>query len=113
MMSALAEASSWQAVCDSDDIGEMLGVRALVNGEQIAIFRVKGELFAISAIDPFTQTAVLSRGIIGDLKGETVVASPIYKQHFILSTGICLEDETVSVKTYAVRESGGSVELTA
>lgn len=110
-MSALAEASSWQAVCDSDDIGEMLGVRALVNGEQIAIFRVKGELYAISSIDPFTQTGVLSRGIVGDLKGEVVVASPIYKQHFILKTGVCLEDSSVSVKTYAVREFDGTVEI--
>jgi nitrite reductase/ring-hydroxylating ferredoxin subunit len=33
------------------------------------------------------------RGIIGDLQGERVIASPIYKQHFSLATGRCLEDK--------------------
>lgn len=35
----------------------------------------------------------MSRGIIGDLQGERVIASPIYKQHFSLATGRCLEDK--------------------
>ncbi len=43
--------------------------------------------------DPFSQAFVMSRGIIGDLQGERVVASPIYKQHFSLATGRCLEDK--------------------
>ncbi len=102
---------AWQAVCDSADILPNLGVRALVSGEQVAIFRVQDQLYAVSAIDPFTQTAVLSRGIVGDLKGQLVVASPIYKQHFNLITGACLEDDSVNLKTYDVREMNGVVEV--
>lgn len=103
--------SNWQTVCDAADVAPMIGVRALINDEQVAIFRVKDQLHGLSAIDPFTKTAILSRGIVGDLQGQIVVASPIYKQHFVLETGACLEDETVSVKTYAVREHEGSVQV--
>ncbi len=107
----MSDVIDWEKICSSDDLTPMIGVRALFNEEQVAIFKVKDELYAINAIDPFTEAAVLSRGIVGDLNGNLVVASPIYKQHFNLKTGQCLEDESVSVKTYKIRESEGSVEL--
>jgi len=101
----------WQKVCASEDILPMLGVRALIDDRQIAIFRVHTALYAIDAVDPFSGAAVLSRGIVGDVKGRLVVASPLYKQHFDLETGECLEDASVSVMTYAVREIDGAVEI--
>lgn len=110
-MNAAELTEIWVDVCESRDLLPDLGVRALVNGEQVAIYRVRGELYAISAIDPFSNAAVLSRGIVGDLKGQLVIASPIYKQHFNLRTGACLEDDSVSLKTYPVREAGGRILL--
>lgn len=101
----------WQVVCGKSDITPNTGVRALVEGEQVAIFNVQDNFYAISAIDPFTQAAVLARGIVGDLGGQVVVASPIYKQHFVLATGECLEDENVSIKTYPVRVNNDHLEL--
>lgn len=101
----------WQSICKSDELIPLLGVRALFNGEQVAVFKIDKRIFAISAFDPFSKAAVLSRGIVGDLKGQLVVASPIFKQHFNLETGQCLEDETVKIKTYAVREHEGKVQL--
>ncbi len=101
----------WQAVCKAEDITVNTGVRALVAGEQVAVFNVKNDFFAVSAIDPFTNAAVLARGIVGDLGGKVVVASPIYKQHFVLKTGECLEEEAVSIKAYPVRVNNGAVEL--
>ncbi|TNC79766.1 MAG: nitrite reductase (NAD(P)H) small subunit [Oleiphilus sp.] len=92
-------------VCDKADLIENSGVCALVQDEQIAIFYLPGtgnEVFAISNWDPIGQANVLSRGIVGDLQGEIVVASPLYKQHFSLTTGKCLEDESASVKIYPV-----------
>jgi nitrite reductase (NADH) large subunit len=79
----------------------------LVEGEQVAIFRIGSGLsddrvFALGNTDPFSGANVLSRGIVGDLKGELVVASPVYKQHFSLVTGRCIEDETVCVPVYRV-----------
>ncbi|ACS93575.1 nitrite reductase small subunit NirD [Teredinibacter turnerae] len=102
---------NWVPVCDAVELQPMLGVRALLENEQVAIFRVQDQLYALNAIDPFSNAAVLSRGIVGSLKDQIVVASPLYKQHFNLATGVCLEDDTVSVKTYAVREEGGKIQL--
>ena len=102
---------NWQTICSVDELSPNIGVRALLGQEQVAIFKVRDAFYAVSAIDPFTNAAVLARGIIGDLGGKVVVASPIYKQHFVLSTGECLEDESVKIKTFPVRESAGKLEL--
>lgn len=101
----------WMSVCKADELSPSIGVRAMVKGTQVALFNVKERLYAIDAIDPFTQTAVLSRGIVGDIKGRVVVASPLYKQHFDLATGECLEDQSVRVNTYPVRLQGDYLEL--
>jgi nitrite reductase (NADH) large subunit len=37
---------------------------------------------------------------VGDLSGQLVVASPVYKQHFNLRSGRCLEDESVTLRTW-------------
>ena len=90
-------------VCKLADIVPNTGVCALVGDRQVAIFRVDDCVYAIDNYDPFSRANVLSRGIVGDLKGELVVASPVYKQHFSLATGQCLEDREVCVPVYAVR----------
>lgn len=108
----LQNETPWVDICATDELLPNLGARALINNQQVAIFRVQGVLFAISAIDPFSGAAVLSRGIVGDLKGQVVVASPLYKQHFNLQTGVCLEDPEVRVATFAVKEEAGRIWLT-
>jgi nitrite reductase (NADH) small subunit len=52
---------------------------------------------------------VLSRGIVGDLGGAPVVASPLHKEHFDLRTGTCVEDADVSVTVYPVRVENGTI----
>jgi nitrite reductase (NADH) large subunit len=98
-------------VCALDDINPDMGVCALVAGRQIAVFRVgeTDEVYAIGAYDPNSGANVLWRGIVGDLKGRLVVASPIYKQHFDLKTGECLEDTMASVRPYPVTVHEGRV----
>lgn len=112
-MNAIAELK-WTAVCAVDDLLPNLGVCAQVANRQVAIFRIQerdsAQLFAIDNHDPFSQANVLARGIVGDLKGHTVVASPIYKHHFDLVTGQCLEDD-VRIAVYPVRERDGLVEV--
>ena len=51
---------------------------------------------------------MLSRGLVGDLQGERVVASPIYKHHFALTSGRCLEDPTFNVARYPARVTDGA-----
>ncbi len=98
-------------VCQLDQILENTGVCALVGGEQVAIFRVDGKVHAVGNKDPFSGANVLSRGIVGDVKGELVVAAPIYKQHFSLTTGRCLEDATVRIPVYSARVEQGFVHV--
>lgn len=107
----MSDFKSWKVVCDSSDVQSYLGVRALLGEQQVAIFKVKDKFYAIDAIDPFTKAAVMARGIVGDLQGKVVIASPIYKQHFCLESGQCLEDESVAIKVFDVREQNGSLEL--
>ena len=105
--------ANWTPVCAIDALIPDVGVRALVGEDQVAVFRLSGtgDIFAIDAFDPFSNAPVLSRGIVGDLKGQIVVASPIFKQHFNLETGACLEDEAVTVRTFPTRIVDGRVEV--
>ena len=105
-----ADSGEWVAVCRLDHIVPNTGVCALVGSRQVAVFRLDDDsLYAIDNHDPFSGANVLSRGIVGDLKGELVVASPVYKQHFSLVTGRCIEDETASVPVYGVCVQGEDV----
>ncbi|NND67866.1 MAG: nitrite reductase small subunit NirD [Halioglobus sp.] len=103
---------NWQALCGRDDLVAGSGVCALFDGEQVALFHLpaeEGEVFAIANHDPVGGANVLSRGVVGDVGGRLVVASPLYKQHFDLRTGECLEEEGVSVPVYRVRIEGDAV----
>ena len=94
-------------VCKLEDIVPDTGVCALVGGEQVAVFRVQEKIYAVGNRDPFSRANVLSRGIVGDLGGELVVASPVYKQHFSLLTGRCLEDGAARIPVYTARVEEG------
>jgi len=103
----------WRTICALEEIWPDSGVAALIGEEQIAIFRLgeTEEVYALGNGDPFSQANVLARGITGDLGGEPVVASPVYKQHFRLRDGVCVEDAAVSVPIYPVRVYNGAVQL--
>ena len=75
--------------------------------------RRSGSVFAIDNFDPNSQAAVLSRGLVGSLGERIVVASPIYKHHFDLRTGECLEAPEHSVRAYPARVAGGKVWVAA
>lgn len=101
--------SAWAAICDVEDILPESGVCALVNGRQIAVFRCGDRLYALDNFDPASGASVLSRGIVGYVKGESVVASPLHKHHYSLRTGRCLEEAGESVSVYPVRAMDGRV----
>ena len=104
----------WNAVCTVDDLVPESGIAVWTEDGPVAVFYLPHRLpalFAISHTDPFSGVNVLARGITGDLSGEPVVASPLYKQHFNLKTGVCLEDDSVMVKTYPVLLDGNRILL--
>nr|WP_168012170.1 nitrite reductase small subunit NirD [Halomonas salinarum] len=118
MTTATAEvtAMTWQPLCTKADLVAYSGVAAWIETPegpaQVALFYLPGhatELFALDHHDPFSDANVIARGIVGDIQGEPVVASPIYKQHFRLSDGQCLEDETVRLRCWPLRLESGQV----
>jgi nitrite reductase (NADH) small subunit len=105
-------ALAWAPVCTLARLTPDRGVAALVDGRPIALFRLSsGELFAIGNVDPCSGANVLSRGVVGDLKGAPTVASPMYKQRFDLRTGECLDEPGKQVPVYSVRVVDGMVEV--
>lgn len=107
--------SQWNTVCKIDDIIPATGVCALVKGQQVAIFRPHhdDQVYAISNIDPFFESSVLSRGLIAEHQGELWVASPLKKQRFRLRDGVCMEDESRSVAHFDARVKDGEVQIKA
>lgn len=103
--------NQWIEVCALEDITPNTGVGALIGGQSVALFRVGHEkrIYALSNKDPFSQANVMCRGIIGDLQGERVIASPIYKQHFSLATGRCLEDKDQKLLVFPTKIENGRV----
>ncbi|MHA7134100.1 nitrite reductase small subunit NirD [Oerskovia turbata] len=85
-------ATSWTTVCPVERLVPERGVPALVDGTQVAVFRLTDDrLFAVQQRDPYSGANVLSRGIVGS-RGETpTITSPMYKQVWDLTTGECLD----------------------
>ncbi len=109
---APSDASAWVDVCAADDIVPNTGVCAQVQDRHVAVFRLGADrFFAIDNVDPKSGASVLSRGMVGNLGEHLVVASPLYKNHFDLRTGACLEDAAHSVRAHAVRVDGGRVRV--
>lgn len=103
MSGARQSTTAWWPVCNLDEVLPETGVAALIDGRQVAIFRVRDAVYALDNRDPASDANVLARGIIGDVGGELVVASPIYKQHYSLISGRCLENPALSVPAYLTR----------
>lgn len=103
---------TWTDVCAIEDIVPGTGVCALVDYQHVAVFRVGDDrFFAIDNIDPKSGASVLARGLLGTLGDRVVVASPMYKNHFDLSTGECLEVPEQSVRAHGVRVDGGRISV--
>lgn len=108
-----AASMEWVSVCEVEDLLADTGICALVHQQQVAIFysrRLK-EYFAVSNYDPIGEANVLSRGIIGSIGDAVVIASPLYKQHFNLRTGECLEKPEYTIPTYSVRIQNGWIQV--
>ena len=103
---------TWTAVCALDALDVDRGAAALIDGHQVAIFRLAGgDVYAIDHRDPFSGANILARGLVGSRGGLPTVASPVYKQVFDLTSGACLDDGTVSVRSWPVRVVDGMVEI--
>lgn len=104
-----------QVACSLNDLIPYSGIALLLGDRQIALFYLPDEqpsLYAIDNYDPIGKANVMSRGIVGDKDGEPVVASPLYKQHFSLRSGKCLEDDSVCLQTWSTAVINNDVVIT-
>ncbi|NWA27731.1 nitrite reductase small subunit NirD [Pseudomonas gingeri] len=109
-------AIEWRTLCNRADLVADSGVVAWHEGAQVALFHLPfgagGEqVFAIDNCDPKSGANVIGRGIVGTLKGELVIASPLYKQHFRLADGVCIEYPEQRLRVWPVRLNGDQVEV--
>ena len=114
MNSAMSLDADWIPVCHLDDLVASAGVAVICKGQPVAIFWLPGqqpEYYALSHTDPFSGADVLAHGILCETDGVWSVASPLYKQHFRLDDGVCLEEPQVSVACWPVRVQAGQVEV--
>ena len=114
-VASLESPEVWQTVCEHRDLVSHSGVVVWLDGAQVALFYLPGAegrtLYAIDNHDPQSGANVIGRGLVGNIKGEMVVASPIYKQHFRLEDGSCLEYPQQRLRVWPVRLNGGVVEV--
>ena len=103
--------SQWKSICPVVRLPVDRGVAALLDGEQVAVFRTADGLHAVSNYDPFSGAMVMSRGIVGSRGDRPTVASPVFKQVFDLETGVCLDDPAVGLEVHPVRVVDGLVEV--
>jgi nitrite reductase (NADH) small subunit len=102
----------WVQVCQLDVLPVDRGAAALVDQQQVAIFRLaNGDVYAVGHRDPFSEANVMARGLVGTRGSVPTVASPVYKQVFDLRTGRCLDDESVGLGSWSVRVVDGIVEV--
>ena len=129
---AMAPSGIWMHACEVEDLVYNSGICALLNDKQIAIFAVFNStvlqdasadnpsfgnekqtenisLYACDNYDPIGHANVLSRGLICSIKDEVCISSPLYKQHFSLVTGECLEQPEYQVTVYSVKLEDGQV----
>ncbi|QAY86061.1 nitrite reductase small subunit NirD [Pseudomonas arsenicoxydans] len=114
-VASLESPEVWQTVCEHRDLVSHSGVVVWLDGAQVALFYLPGAegrtLYAIDNHDPQSGANVIGRGLVGNIKGEMVVASPIYKQHFRLEDGSCLEYPQQRLRVWPVRLNGSLVEV--
>ena len=91
-MTAVADRTTRLEVCALADLTPELGVAALVDDRQVAVFLLAdGRVFAVDNVCPFSGAAVMSRGITGSRGDLPTIASPVHKQVFSLQDGRCLD----------------------
>ncbi|MGL4318271.1 MAG: nitrite reductase small subunit NirD [Pseudomonas sp.] len=109
------QALQWQSLCARQDLVANSGVVAWVDGAQVALFYLPEagdqQLYAVDNRDPLSGANVIGRGIVGSLGGDLVIAAPLYKQHYRLHDGSCLEYPEQQLRTWPVRLQGDTVEI--
>lgn len=100
--------STWVDAGAIDDLSIGAGTCVMVEGKQVAVFRVDQTTFrAIQNQCPHRGAAVMHQAIIADRAGEPVALCPLHKRAYHLVHGGCMEEPGAKLQVYsAVQDSG-------
>ncbi|MEZ2391272.1 nitrite reductase small subunit NirD [bacterium RCC_150] len=102
----------WHRICPLDELEPAWGEAALVDGVQVALFRVDaGTVYAVGQQDPATCANVMARGITGSRGSRPTIASPLHKEVYDLQTGECYSNPELRLPAFRTRVVDGFVEL--
>ncbi|WP_271403274.1 nitrite reductase small subunit NirD [Kocuria palustris] len=89
-------------ICRLEDLETGWGEVALVEGRQVAVFRLPdATVAAVDHADPRSGALVIARGIVGaTLDGTPTIASPLYKEVYDLRTGQCLTTDAYELPVH-------------
>ena len=73
----------FQCVCAFDELKEGCGKRFIIDDVEVALFKVKGKIYALSNICPHQHTTLIYDGFIE----EGCVVCPVHGWTFSLETG--------------------------
>jgi len=109
---AQSHSNEWVHVGTLEDIPANAGVAARLGQQQIALFHLPGaepQIFALENHEPGSGANVLARGLLGDVAGEPVVISPLYKKRFRLCDGVSPDDAALRVRVWPVQIKEGQI----
>ncbi len=81
--SSLSEIEGFEKICTVNSIKEREGKRFIIDDVEVAVFKVDGEVYALSNICPHQHTNVIYDGYIED----GCVVCPVHGWMFNLKTG--------------------------
>lgn len=96
--------NDYYKVCTLKELKEETGKRFLVNDIDIAVFKIKNEVFAVSNQCPHQHTQLIYDGLIED----NFVVCPAHGWMFNLKTG-CLPTGSKGLRTFPVLISSNDV----
>ncbi|MEQ6885407.1 nitrite reductase small subunit NirD [Salicola sp. Rm-C-2C1-2] len=108
--------NNWITIGRLSDLVVGSGVGARYGDRQVAVFlipQLDDQVFVLDNYCPISGVNIIARGMVGDIQGEPVVATPLYKKHFSLLDGRCIEDDSHKLTTYAVRIEGDELQVAA
>lgn len=106
--------AQWHPVCHLDDLVANSGIVVWLSTQPAALFWLPDQapsVYVLAHYDPIAKAEVLAHGLVCESQGEWSVASPLYKQHYRLSDGQCLENAGIKVSTWPVRIINKGIEI--
>lgn len=93
-------------VCEAHELKDRRGERFIVNENEIAVFKVDGEFYALNNVCPHQHSAIIYDGFIENGR----VVCPAHGWEFYLETG-CLGGVSRVLKTYEVKLDGNDIKV--